>query len=148
MLISNDSFLVKGIFSSWFFHPTNVQNDDLMPYVSYDSPFSYLKIRIKNNQKLFLTGYSLKFFSHITNNEHMLKWAIIGSNDKLNWFIIDEEDLNHKKQEIKINEKMYFNCLSPDSFTYFRLIQTGRNSHGNNIMYLTYLELYGQLKNS
>ena len=144
MLIPNDTFTVKGSFSNWIYHPSNIQNDDSLPYVSYDKPFSFVEIKINEKQKLKLSGYCLNLFSVKVKNAHMLKWAIIGSNDKLKWYVIDEKDLNNV-EKIEYN-KLTFHCSTTDSFRYFRLIQTSKNSEGNNILFLAYLELYGILQ--
>ena len=143
MLVSSDSYEVSGNFLDWAHHFSMVLNNNSIPFLSYDKPFSSLEISISNFQKLILTGYSLTLGHSFMSDMLMLRWAVLGSNDEENWFLIDERDFSTLE---KIPEtKCHFDCSPIGSYSFYKIMQTSKNSKGNHIMALSYFELYGEL---
>jgi hypothetical protein len=97
------------------------------------------------DSSICLTDYALKsdgFSSH-----HLLQWEIEGSEDGNGWERIDARNT----QDLNGNYiKKTFKCSSPGThfYRYIRLIQTGKNSSGNDHLMLCNIEFFGRFRSA
>ena len=94
----------------------------------------------------------------------MLNWHFEGSNDKVNWTVLDRrlyltgnpaEDVAFEEEKKLLTSKGaattwgvdtdIFREIGFDGFRYFRIIQVGKNSSGSDNLALSGLELYGRI---
>ena len=94
----------------------------------------------------------------------MLNWYFEGSNDKLNWTVLDRrlylsgnpsEDAHFEEERQALCQKGaattwgvdtdIFREIGYDGFRYFRVIQIGKNSSGSDNLALSGFELYGRV---
>ena len=92
----------------------------------------------------------------------MLNWHFEGSNDKVNWTVLDrrlyytegsQEDFEEEKKLLcqkgaattwGIDTEVYRE-IGLEGFRYFRIVQVGKNSSGSDNLALSGLELYGRV---
>lgn len=92
----------------------------------------------------------------------MLNWHLEGSNDKVNWVILDrriylnEQDDEQNREEQKLLKQKgaastwgidtdIYREIGFNGFRYFRVIQVGKNSSGSDNLALSGFELYGRI---
>lgn len=96
------------------------------------------------NLKVKPVSYSVR--TYVNGNNHMQSWCVEGSNDKLNWSILDE----HKKDKSlnSIGKEMNFKITQnydDEYFRFLRLRQTGKATDGIDILNLSALEFFGSI---
>lgn len=109
---------------------TNDINDS---WIKFD--FTKLKIILKN--------YTIKSYPFTKNDTHLKSWIIEGSNNNINWQILDEQ-----KNSDVLNGKSYVHTFSvknekDKAFKYLRLKMTGLNHSNNNVLCFNSIEFYG-----
>ena len=90
-----------------------------------------------------------------------MNWHLEGSNDKVNWIILDrriylsdghgeeEEEQKHLRQKGAAStwgiDTDIYREVGFEGYRYFRVIQVGKNSSGSDNLALSGFELYGKL---
>jgi len=124
--------------------------------------FSYFGVDLGKNRKLLPSAYSLR--NRNSSTHVLLCWELEGSNDKINFEILDTRifwsenyDMN-KKLERERNLLIEPGCTStwgiskkirekyPDGFRYFLIKQIDKNSNGSYNLTNSGFELYGEAK--
>ena len=127
-----------------------------------NEPFSYFGVDLGEGRKLVPTCYSLRNRNSTTHV--LLNWHFEGSNDKVNWTVLDRrlymtgnpvEDINFEDEKKQLCAKGapstwgidtdIYREIGSDGFRYFRVIQVGKNSSGSDNLSLSGLELYGRV---
>ena len=99
---------------------------------------NYISVQFLNH-RLFSRHYTIKQYGF----RAMLKeWAFEGSNDGINWSVID---LQHPNDNFCIENQSFTFPTQPGAFSHFRVRQTGNNCNNNLAMRLSGLELFGYL---
>ena len=110
-----------------YWYSKNISNS----YILFD--FQKLKIRPCN--------YTLKTHNSGSGYSHIKNWILEGSNDLINWNILDQKlnnfDLNKK------NSIFTFECKSLEYYKYIKLKQVGKNHHGGDYLCLSGIEFFG-----
>ena len=126
--------------------------------------FSFLGVDLGQNRRLVPTAYSLR--NRNSSTHVLLCWELEGSNDKINFEVLDTRifysenyDIN-KKLEKERNLLIEPGCTStwgiskkvrekfPDGFRYFLIKQIDKNSNGSYNLTNSGFELYGEAKGS
>jgi hypothetical protein len=112
-----------------------------------NSPNSWIQFDFKDHL-VSITHYALKSDGH-GGSHHLLEWAVQGSIDGLSWIDLDRrrtQDLNNN-YITKI-----FSCdataSQPHFYRFIRLLQTGKNSSGNDHLMLANFECFGSMANA
>jgi len=111
---------------------------------------------------LLPTSYTIRNRNSTTHV--LLNWHLEGSNDKVNWIILDrriyltdggahdsilEEEQKHLKQKGASStwgvDTDIYREIGYDGFRYFRIIQVGKNSSGSDNLALSGFEIYGKI---
>ena len=123
---------------------------------------SFLGVDLGPNRNLIPTLYSIR--NRDSSSNVLLNWCLQGSNDKINYTILDKRIFNIENGNDKYNEKykQYRNLLKQpkttstwgiskkirerytNGFRYFLIKQIGKNSSGNYILTNSGFELYGE----
>lgn len=95
-------------------------------------------------RQMIVNKYTIKTIKFSEDSCHLKSWAVEGSNDLINWNIIDEKDTNELNGSNKVAS---FDCQTDntDSYRYIRLRMTGPNARGDNLLALNNLEFFGSL---
>jgi hypothetical protein len=128
-------------------HCWDVVNYDSNHYwYTTDSPNSWIQFDLKE-WVVSLTHYSLK--SDGNGRNHLLQWALSGSEDGKTWVILDREQTNDLNGNYVTKT---FSCNGERScgnfYRYIRLQQTGKNSSGNDRLMLANIEFFGLMMKS
>jgi len=94
----------------------------------------------------------------------LLNWHLEGSNDRVNWTVLDRrlyltgnpsEDVNFEEEQNMLCQKGATSTWGIDTdiyreigfegFRYFRIIQVGKNSSGSDNLALSGIEFYGRV---
>jgi len=94
----------------------------------------------------------------------MLNWHFEGSNDKVNWTVLDRRLYltGNPSEDVQFEDDRKLLCqkgaattwaidtdiyreIGFDGFRYFRIIQVGKNSSGSDNLALSGMELYGRV---
>ena len=124
--------------------------------------FSYFGVDLGKNRKLLPSAYSIR--NRNSSTHVLLCWELEGSNDKINFEVLDTRifwsdnyDIN-KKLERERNLLIEPGCTStwgiskkirekyPDGFRYFLIKQIDKNSNGSYNLTNSGFELYGEAK--
>ena len=124
--------------------------------------FSFFGVDLGHNRRLLPTAYSIR--NRNSSTHVLLCWELEGSNDKINFEILDTRiflsenyDIN-KKLERERNLLIEPGCTStwgisrkirekfPDGFRYFLIKQIDKNSNGSYNLTNSGFELYGEAK--
>jgi hypothetical protein len=124
--------------------------------------FSFFGVDLGQNRRLIPTAYSIR--NRNSSSHVLLCWELEGSNDKINFEVLDTRifwsenyDIN-KKLERERNLLIEPGCTStwgiskkirekfPDGFRYFLLKQIDKNSNGSYNLTNSGFELYGEAK--
>lgn len=111
---------------------------------SKDQPDSFIEIRLLHC-KFYLTHYALKAGnSDICDNKCPVSWTIEGSNNGLDWVILDE--VEYDISVYKLNELRVFKVRSIcTSFEYLRFVQKESINRSDNGIFLSLFDLYGRV---
>lgn len=113
----------------------------------------YIKFDFNGNVANDYGGFKIK----TTVEKYLLKtsmaasyprsWMVEGSNDGVNWTIID--DVKNNKKISKVWESYVFSCSNHQAasipFSQIRIRLAAPNSKNTNFFYLSYVELYGKV---
>jgi hypothetical protein len=110
-------------------------------WTSRNEANSWLQFDFKS-RRIALTNYSIK--SKGGSQSHLLEWSVEASNDATSWTVLDRR----KTQDLNGNCLVSsYECESQRppqlTFRFIRLIQTGPNSQGGNVMGLSIVEFFG-----
>lgn len=154
---------LKGIFSSFFDehkeltsiikvtasssehgNPETVINSKYLDYwSSLNQPDQWIQFEFLNSS-VTITYYTIKTHPYPINSCHLKSWILEGSNDKISWAEIDEQDTD----DLNIPDSVVTIQVSKDDdekFRYIRLRQCDVNHRGDNILALKNIELFGIL---
>lgn len=70
----------------------------------------------------------------------LLSWVLEGSNDKVEWFCLDERRLEDDDINLEV---VIFRCWSEEAFRFIRLRQIADNRLANHQLALHFLDLFG-----
>ena len=134
---------------------------------SLNEPFSFFGVDIGEGRKLLPSCYTI--MNRNASTYVMMNWHFEGSNDKLNWTIldrrvympdqleaagyeqevIDQEIIDSLLQKQGTNtwgiDQNVYNDIDDEGFRYFRIIQISPNSSGTNNLALSCIEIYGKV---
>lgn len=127
-----------------------------------NEPFSYYGVDLGEGRQLLTTCYSMRNRGSTTHV--MLNWHFEGSNDKVNWTVLDRrlyltgnpaEDSAFEEEKKLLCQKGaattwgvdtdIYREIGFDGFRYFRVIQVGKNSSGSDNLALSGIEIYGRV---
>ena len=121
---------------------------------------SFLGVDLGPDRSLIPTLYSIR--NRDSSSNVLLNWCLQGSNDKINYEILDKRIFNSEDNNIKDKYKQYKNLLKEpkttstwgiskrirekfqNGFRYFIIKQIGKNSSGNYNLAISGFELYGE----
>ncbi len=109
-----------------------------------DEPRSSFEIDLHMQRLAKLTGYILQCHYH-DNNGYPRHWRLEGSHNGQTWTELSEEKGDFFQEG---HYAYYFEVTNPSPCRYFRLVQLGVNSAGNDRLCLSGLELFGFLYSS
>ena len=110
-------------------------------WISKTEPNAWIKFDLLNRSAT-ITGYTIK--SDGNGAGHLLGWKIEGSNDNVNWTVLDQRETNELNQNYITR---YFKCSQhKESYRYIKLTQTSKNSSGMDSMMLCNIEFFGELE--
>lgn len=126
--------------------PSNViiYDDKSKDFGTENLPNSWLKFEFKDS-KVIPSSYQIMSYGNYENARHPKSWVIEGSNDDINWEILDEkqdcEDLNG------LNRTQIFQISNENSkkFSFIRMRMTGPSWYGCHFLYINSFEIYGTL---
>lgn len=123
--------------------------------------YSYFGVDLGNGRKLLPTCYTIR--NRDSTTFVCLNWHFEGSNDKVNWTLLDrriyftnsEQDQMYEDEVRQLRQKGatstwgvdtdLYREIGFDGFRYFRVIQVGKNSSGSDNLGLSGFELYGRV---
>jgi hypothetical protein len=124
-----------------------------------NEPFSYYGVDLGEGRGLLPTCYTIR---NRTSTTHVaLNWHLEGSNDKVNWVLLDrriyltgnDSEIEEEQKALKqkgaastwgIDTDVYRE-VGFEGFRFFRVIQVGKNSSGSDNLALSGFELYGKV---
>ncbi|OHT05709.1 hypothetical protein TRFO_05865 [Tritrichomonas foetus] len=110
-----------------------------------DQPNQWLRFDFKN-RKISLKNYTIKTIPYQANFDHLKNWVVEGTNNlETGW---DEIDKRTNNSDLNGSGSIFtFKCESnANSYRYIRLRTIGPNHYGKNILALTNIEFFGNLK--
>jgi hypothetical protein len=118
-------------------------DDDQKGFGTNNSPNSNICLSF-NSHQVSISNYLLQSGNNDWGDGHRLSnWKLEGSNDKINWTMIDcrnnESSLNGYRKESK------FQCQPSQPFSHIRLTQTGKNLSGFDYLILSFIEFSGKI---
>lgn len=133
-----------------------------------NEPFSFFGIDLGEGRKIMPTCYTI--MNRNSSTHVLMNWHFEGSNDKLNWTIldrrvympqqldsieteanynIDEEVLETLCQKQGTNtwgvDQSVYNDIEDEGFRFFRIIQISPNSSGSDNLAISCIEVYGKI---
>lgn len=125
----------------------NFENDKKI-FHSNNEPNSWLKFDFIN-RKIKVSAYSIMSHGYENKKNNRLKnWCIEGSNDEIEWNLIDERK-NVESVADKSAEYTFFvnqNDEENDFFRFIRIRQTDVNNSNNYRMVFAAIEFFGSIK--
>jgi len=111
-----------------------------------DIPHSWWQVDFGEEHALFVTHYTLRHGSD-KKMSMIRNWNLEGSHDGTEWKILRKHE---KDRSMGTRTSSPFTCTwtvekRVQAMRYFRIHQTGKNSAGNNALFLSGFELYGVL---
>jgi hypothetical protein len=82
--------------------------------------------------------------SDYTDNNHLVKWVIEGSDDRNEWMCLDERETHELNGNGRVSSFKIENDSEIPFFRYVRLRQNGRNSSNNDHLVLNRIEFFGR----
>ena len=133
-LTMNDTLNLINVFKpNWSGDWNSSQGDD-----------NYIQIKFKKNI-VTLQSYQLKTYSGEVNGRHLKSWLIEGSNDGLNWVIIDSQQNNEILNGSRMIYVHKFTTSQPP-YRFIRLKQNGPSFAGPNQGFaISNIEFYGKM---
>ena len=133
-----------------------------------NEPFSFFGVDLGEGRKLLPTCYTL--MNRNSSTHVLMNWHFEGSNDKLNWTIldrrvympsqlesasihdnydVDQEIIDSLCQKQQTNtwgiDQNVFNDIDTEGFRFLRIIQISANSSGSDNLALSCFEVYGKI---
>ena len=132
-----------------------------------NEPFSFFGVDMGEGRKLLPTCYTI--MNRNSSSHVLMNWHLEGSNDKLNWTILDRRvympdqlesgDYQHEYIDEELLESLcqkqgtntwgvdqnVFQDIDDEGFRFFRIIQISPNSSGSDNLALSCMELYGKI---
>lgn len=133
-----------------------------------NEPFSFLGVDLGEGRKLLPTCYTI--MNRNSSTHVLMNWHFEGSNDKLNWTIldrrvympsqlesasihdnyaVDQEIIDSLCQKQQTNtwgiDQNVYNDIDNEGFRFFRIIQISANSSGSDNLALSCFEIYGNI---
>lgn len=132
-----------------------------------NEPFSFFGVDLGEGRKLLPTCYTI--MNRNSSTHVLMNWHFEGSNDKLNWTILDRRvylpdqlDSGSGQQDYLDDEivealcqkqatntwgvdQNIYNDIDDEGFRFFRIIQISPNSSGSDNLALSCLEIYGKV---
>ena len=149
-------FFYENIFINKFKHSDlgiSILSEKNNPYtlINFNINYPFFTIESDNNwvqfdfinKKISLNGYSILIYHKNQNLLFINSWILIGSNDEINWFLIDEI-LFHEKFSNN-NVISYFPVINTPYFRFIKLIQNNVNSKKKKILIFNSMELFGSI---
>jgi len=107
---------------------------------SKDERNSYYELSF-NHYTVCATTYTIQTYDYPENMNHLKSWSLFGSLDKKEWVVLDVQENN-----VDLNGPLMYHCYNIKTvrpFKHFRILQTGPNHKGKNILVLESFELFG-----
>ena len=132
-----------------------------------NEPFSFFGVDLGEGRKILPSCYTI--MNRNSSTHVLMNWHFEGSNDKLNWTILDRRvympdqldptGVNHDYVEEEIIDSLclkqgtntwgidssVYQDIDEDGFRFFRIIQISPNSSGSDNLALSCFELYGKI---
>ncbi len=133
---------------------------DLVNLRTMNEPYSYFGVDLGEDRTIIPTAYSIK--NRNSSSHVLLCWQVEGSNDKINFEVLDSRVFLHSDHKINSQIEKERNILKspgctstwgidssirikfPYGFRYLILKQIGKNSSGAYNMGLSGFEIYGK----
>lgn len=101
--------------------------------------FEFLKHHV------ILSNYTLRSNCWGVNYENLKNWALEGSNDSLNWVVIDSQTNCSYLNGQSFVHTFHVKNDNNRSFKFFRIHQTGRNCGNSNYLCFNCIEIFGRM---
>jgi hypothetical protein len=108
-----------------------------------DEPMQWMSIDLGEERLLVPDHYCLRH-GRGTSMFRLRNWRLEGSNDGTSWVSL-KEHVNDHSLPVQAYGVAEWPLDGQEAYRYFRVLQTGLNSHGSHRMYCAGLELYGAL---
>jgi len=127
-----------------------------------NEPFSFFGVDLGEGSTLVPSCYTIR--NRNSSSHVLMNWHFEGSNDKVNWVILDRRIYLSDNQAFNIEmeqiqkalqqkgatstwgiDQAIYNEVGSRGFRYFRVVQVGKNSSGSDNLGLSGFELYGQV---
>ena len=122
----------------------NIVEDNDKYFVTEVSPNQWVQLDFKD-KKVLLKGYVLKTFNHSPGGNHLRNWVLEGSDDGVNFTLLDKEvDCD------KLNGRLYtssFFAYQEKPQRYIRLREIGKDWNNDESLVLCHIELLGKIVN-
>ena len=108
-------------------------------YICAGSFKEYYQVSFKR-LSISINGYKIMTES---GNAYLRSWNFSGSNNGKTWTTLDYK--NNDATMTHSNTTYSFTCTTKGTFKYFRIIQTAKNSRGDNCIAFNQIDLLGQI---
>ena len=131
-----------------------------------NEPFSFFGVDLGEGRKLLPSCYTI--MNRNSSTHCLMNWHFEGSNDKLNWTILDRRvylpsQLDNPDPNAQVDEEIVeaicqkqatntwgvdqnvYNDIDDEGFRFFRIIQISPNSSGSDNLAMSCFELYGKI---
>lgn len=101
---------------------------------------SFMSIDLRASRSLVINYYSIK--GRNAQDHNLAQWKLQASNNNSDWIDIDT------KLDSPLSGNQWLSIAVPDqtlAYRFFRILQTGSNTSGANILCIGEIELYGKL---
>lgn len=95
-------------------------------------------------RKIILSGYSFQTYAGDKDYGHLKSWKIQGSNDAFDWVDIDTKNDNFELNSS--NAVKYWKVENKCAYRCIRILLTGPNHAGSDILVLKHVEFFGSIK--
>lgn len=96
------------------------------------------------DRKIILSGYSFQTYAGDKDYGHLKSWKIQGSDDALSWVDIDTKNENNDLN--MSNAVRYWQIENKYAYRFIRILLTGPNHAGSDILVLKHVEFFGSIK--
>jgi hypothetical protein len=111
-------------------------------WFSQNKPDQWIMFDFKN-KKVRISEYRIKTHRFGSDSCHLKCWKLQGSNDGTTWTDLDQRDTDVLNAAKRVEK---FECTGVSfSARYLRLVQTGRNNRGDNLLALTNIDFFGTI---
>ena len=106
--------------------------------------YPYLLFDFGEKNKIRIDGYVMRSFRLASNKVAPISWSIEGSNDGINWTMIDQQT---NRNDLTFNSKSVYFPIRKETeyFSMYKLTQYDTGNEGNKALALSYFDIFGYI---